>query len=276
MSLPEGCGSCLAGTQSEIEFLACILGDQFGLISGPERSALQVPPLHPLPGPCVRPCSNSWSFGLTGGDARPDLRQSLLAGLGLGSVATFRAERDTWFMSEAPTGIDFYLFAYSRWSDFNGRSSKEEFWRFLGVHVGIAAASVTGGIVLAVPALASIYFLCLYFAISAVPWVALNVRRLHDTGRSGWVLLVSLVPLIGIIAMLVLQAQPSTPVNKWGSPSGTPAIEYACSGCDEVVPENAEFCPHCGGSFGSDKCGQCGTTARKGDSYCMKCGESLK
>ncbi len=180
-------------------------------------------------------------------------------------------------MSKAPTGIDFYLFAYSRWSDFNSRSSKEEFWQFLGVHLGIAVTSVVVGIVIpSTPSpTATIYFLYLYFAISAVPWVALNVRRLHDTGRSGWVLLVSLVPLIGIITMLVLQAQPSTQANKWGTPRGKQAIEYACSGCGRKVPDNAEYCPHCGGSFGPKKCPTCEVAVSKGQAYCMKCGESL-
>ncbi len=193
-------------------------------------------------------------------------------------LATGRAERDTWVMSKAPTDIDFYLFAYSRWSDFNSRSSKEEFWRFLGVHLGIAVTSVVVGMVLPAPfepITATIYFLYLYFAISAVPWVALNVRRLHDTGRSGWVLLVSLVPLIGIITMLVLQAQPSTQANKWGTPRGKQAIEYACSGCGRTVPDNAEYCPHCGGSFGPKKCPTCEVAVSKGQAYCMKCGESL-
>jgi len=171
-----------------------------------------------------------------------------------------------------------YLLAYLRWNDFSGRSSTTEFWRFLGVHLGIAFA--LGILVLNLSGkgpspLLALFLMYFYFLVSIVPWLALNVRRLHDTGRSGWVLLVSLVPLIGIITMLVLQALPSTPTNKWGAPRGKPATEYTCSGCDRKVPDTAEFCPHCGGSFGPKKCPDCGVAVSKGDAFCLKCGNSL-
>ncbi len=61
--------------------------------------------------------------------------------------------------------------------------------------------------------LASIYSLAVL-----VPSIAVSVRRLHDTGRSGWWLLIGLVPLIGsiwLIVLLCLDSQPET--NKWGA-----------------------------------------------------------
>ena len=51
-----------------------------------------------------------------------------------------------------------------------------------------------------------------------IPAIAVSVRRLHDTGRSGWWLLIVLVPLIGTIVFLVFMVQDSKPgKNQFGS-----------------------------------------------------------
>jgi uncharacterized membrane protein YhaH (DUF805 family) len=56
-----------------------------------------------------------------------------------------------------------------------------------------------------------------------VPSIAVTVRRLHDTGRSGWWILISLVPVIGWIVLLVFMLTDSQPgSNQYGpNPKGT-------------------------------------------------------
>ena len=50
-----------------------------------------------------------------------------------------------------------------------------------------------------------------------IPSIAVVVRRLHDTGRSGWWYLIALVPFIGGLVLLVFCVQPSAPgPNRWG------------------------------------------------------------
>lgn len=50
-----------------------------------------------------------------------------------------------------------------------------------------------------------------------LPGLAVTVRRMHDIGKSGWMILVSLIPLVGSIWLLVLEWQPSqSGTNKWG------------------------------------------------------------
>lgn len=57
----------------------------------------------------------------------------------------------------------------------------------------------------------------LYMLAVLLPGIAVGVRRLHDTGRSGWWLLISLVPLIGAIILLVFLVQDSQPgENQYG------------------------------------------------------------
>lgn len=66
---------------------------------------------------------------------------------------------------------------------------------------------------------------------TVVPSLAVTVRRLHDTGRSGWWWFIGLVPFVGGIVLLVLTLLDSTPDNQYGpnpkgliQPSGYPAL----------------------------------------------------
>ncbi|PIE68348.1 MAG: hypothetical protein CSA21_07970, partial [Deltaproteobacteria bacterium] len=50
------------------------------------------------------------------------------------------------------------------------------------------------------------------------PGIAVTIRRLHDTGRSGWWLLILLIPLIGVIVFFVFMVQNSKPgQNRYGA-----------------------------------------------------------
>jgi uncharacterized membrane protein YhaH (DUF805 family) len=51
-----------------------------------------------------------------------------------------------------------------------------------------------------------------------LPTLAVSVRRLHDTGRSGWWLLVGLVPLVGALVLLIWACQRSDAENRFGPP----------------------------------------------------------
>ena len=56
-----------------------------------------------------------------------------------------------------------------------------------------------------------------YSLLILVPSIAVSVRRLHDIGKSGWMLLVALIPLIGAIWLLILFCSDTQPQeNKWG------------------------------------------------------------
>ena len=64
----------------------------------------------------------------------------------------------------------------------------------------------------------------LYTLAVLLPGLAVAARRLHDTGRSGWLLLLALIPLIGAIILIVFYVQDSKPgPNKYGpNPKETP------------------------------------------------------
>ncbi|MCM1152702.1 MAG: DUF805 domain-containing protein [Muribaculum sp.] len=97
--------------------------------------------------------------------------------------------------------------------NFNGRSSRSEYWWFclfsfiLGIIIGLIfrnheAGSIVSGII-------SLAFL--------LPGLGISIRRLHDTGRSGWWILLALIPVIGSVILIVWYCQPSQPTaNQYG------------------------------------------------------------
>ena len=109
---------------------------------------------------------------------------------------------------------------FRKYADFTGRASRPEYWWFFLSYVvvlfvvGIVASSVSS-VTLAL--LLGIGFLALI-----IPMLAAAVRRLHDTGRSGWWYFIGLVPLVGGIILLVLLATEGQPgPNQYGpSPRG--------------------------------------------------------
>jgi uncharacterized membrane protein YhaH (DUF805 family) len=106
-----------------------------------------------------------------------------------------------------------------KYADFNGRARRSEYWYW------VLAVLVAEVVVLAIRSLSSglgqILYVLLVLAV-LVPSIAVGVRRLHDTGRSGWWLLIGLIPLIGAIVLIVFYVQDSAPgANEYGpSPKG--------------------------------------------------------
>jgi len=95
---------------------------------------------------------------------------------------------------------------FSKYATFDGTASRSEYWWFFLFLV--LAALVLG---LASDVLAAIFNLA-----TIIPSLAAGARRLHDTDRSGWWLLLLLIPFIGWIAVIVLLAQEGKP-NRYGS-----------------------------------------------------------
>src|SRR5262245_56169283 len=88
---------------------------------------------------------------------------------------------------------------FAKYADFDGRATRDEYWWFfLAVLLGSAVTSLISPRVYA-----------LFLLLNLLPLVAAGSRRLHDTNRSGWWQLLSLVPF-GIILVVVFLVQKST------------------------------------------------------------------
>ena len=86
---------------------------------------------------------------------------------------------------------------FTKYADFNGRAARPEFWWFaLFTFLASLAISLLSPVLNAVFSIATL-----------LPSIAVGARRLHDTNRSGWWLLLWLVPLVGWIVLIVFFAQ---------------------------------------------------------------------
>jgi uncharacterized membrane protein YhaH (DUF805 family) len=116
--------------------------------------------------------------------------------------------------------------AYKRYADFQGRASRSEYWLFLLFVLIVATVFVVAGLALsggnAQPNMLVMLPYLVFLLGSLVPSLAVVFRRLHDTDRSAWWLLIGFIPLIGSIALLVFYCLPGTPgPNRFGPAPGS-------------------------------------------------------
>ena len=101
-----------------------------------------------------------------------------------------------------------------KYADFSGRARRSEYWFFaLASFIVYAIAYALGA---AIGTMIPYYLVALALL---VPGLAVGARRLHDTGKSGWLLLIGLIPLIGGIVLLVFFVQDSEPGENQYGPS---------------------------------------------------------
>lgn len=107
----------------------------------------------------------------------------------------------------------------NHYADFNGRAHREEFWMYVLFNLLVAIGVAIVVAIIRVPLLQHLYSLA-----TLVPTLAVGARRLHDTNKSGWLQLLLLIPLLGLIILIVLWAQPTAPgSNPFGdAPRGAP------------------------------------------------------
>ena len=118
--------------------------------------------------------------------------------------------------------VEYFKLALSKYAQFTGRSRRSEFWYFIlgnfviGIIIGIVG-SLLGDTIST--GLSGIYNLAIF-----IPSIAVAVRRLHDTGRSGWWYLL-VFTVIGIIALIIWWAADSQPgANEYGPNPKTGAM----------------------------------------------------
>ena len=120
-----------------------------------------------------------------------------------------------------PMVTAFKLVVFERYALFEGRAGRAEYWWFFLANFLIGLViQVLAGVSDALVILSLIYSLALL-----IPGLAVAVRRLHDTNKSGWWILIALVPLVGIIVLIVFLATDGDPgANQYGNPDpGLPA-----------------------------------------------------
>jgi uncharacterized membrane protein YhaH (DUF805 family) len=114
--------------------------------------------------------------------------------------------------------MQWYMKVMRNYVGFTGRARRKEYWMFFLINAIIAVVLAILETLIGIPGvLSTLYSLAIF-----LPSLGVTVRRLHDMGKSGWWILISLIPIIGGIILLIftcLDSQPGT--NKWGpNPKG--------------------------------------------------------
>jgi len=106
--------------------------------------------------------------------------------------------------------MEWYIAVLKKYAVFNGRAQRKEYWIFFLVNIIIyivlgilqVIAYSSASLAVSIGVLGNLYILAVF-----IPNLAVGVRRLHDIDKSGWWLLITLIPLIGIIVLIYFLAK---------------------------------------------------------------------
>ena len=109
--------------------------------------------------------------------------------------------------------MNWYLKVLKQYADFNGRARRKEYWMFVLFNTifSILAMIFDNVFGIAIEGIGYGPIYLLYVLAMMIPSLAVAVRRLHDVGKSGWMILISLIPIIGGIWLLVLFVNDGNP-----------------------------------------------------------------
>jgi uncharacterized membrane protein YhaH (DUF805 family) len=116
--------------------------------------------------------------------------------------------------------MNWFLMGLKRYTDFSGRSRRSEYWYFFLIYLIIVFAlvflengfSFTPGKSAVAGVLSSIFMLAML-----IPSLALSIRRLHDIGKSGWWLLLCLIPVVGFALIYFACLDGEAESNRFGA-----------------------------------------------------------
>ena len=113
---------------------------------------------------------------------------------------------------------------FSKYADFSGRATRSEYWYFylfnflvfMVYYIALFAMLVSGSRDSSAAGYLSVMII-IYALVMTIPSLAVTVRRLHDTGHSGWWIFLNLIPVIGSIVLFIWYITDSDPdTNEYG------------------------------------------------------------
>jgi uncharacterized membrane protein YhaH (DUF805 family) len=108
--------------------------------------------------------------------------------------------------------MKYFIHVLKNYANFNGRSRRKEYWMYILFYYLFLMLVVFLDNLLEITIIENIPYGPLsigYLLLLIIPTLAVAVRRLHDIGKSGWWMLISLVPLIGGIWFFILSVTDS-------------------------------------------------------------------
>ncbi len=105
--------------------------------------------------------------------------------------------------------MQWYLKCLKNYGKFAGRARRKEYWMFSLVSTIVSIVLIVIDNIIGLAFTDEIYgpIYAIYVAITCIPTLAVQCRRLHDIDKSGWWMLFSFIPLIGWIGMLIFNVR---------------------------------------------------------------------
>jgi uncharacterized membrane protein YhaH (DUF805 family) len=100
--------------------------------------------------------------------------------------------------------MNWYFEVLKKYAVFSGRARRKEYWFFIlfNIIISVVISFIAG--------LTELFFLSAIYALAVlIPSIAVGVRRLHDTNRSGWWILINFIPIIGTIIFILFAVSDS-------------------------------------------------------------------
>ncbi|MEM9668949.1 MAG: DUF805 domain-containing protein [Pseudomonadota bacterium] len=116
--------------------------------------------------------------------------------------------------------VDASVLFWKRAFDFQGRSSRAEYWWAYLMLVALYVIVLTLGTILSsIPILGAIFGIAIlaFYLAAIIPSISIGVRRLHDTDKSGWLILIGLIPIIGLILLYFFCQRGTDGANTYGN-----------------------------------------------------------
>lgn len=128
--------------------------------------------------------------------------------------------------------MNWYLSVLRKYAVFSGRARRREYWYYTLIHMtAVVTAMCLDAVVSVLAGYDSRYgiFSICYGLATFIPSIAVAVRRLHDTGYTGWLIFLGVIPILGAIALLFFLSRDSEPGdNEYGpNPKIVPALPPA-------------------------------------------------
>lgn len=114
--------------------------------------------------------------------------------------------------------MNWYLEVLRKYAVFSGRARRKEYWMFVLISTIISMALMIADIMLgfAKPQGSMGILGGIYTLLVLIPCLAVTVRRLHDTGHSGWTFLLGIIPIVGFILLYYMVSDSQPGANGYG------------------------------------------------------------
>jgi uncharacterized membrane protein YhaH (DUF805 family) len=99
--------------------------------------------------------------------------------------------------------MDWYLSVLKKYAVFDGRARRKEYWMFFLINLIFMGCTGVIDYLLGTKEMIG----GLYSLVVLLPGIGVGIRRLHDIGKSGWFILINLIPIIGVIWFLILMCR---------------------------------------------------------------------